>query len=289
MSSFSKRMGLKSGSDAPQIEEVSDALRNSLWNVIFLEYFKDLYHPSLLDHELNNNKMYNISVLLWRDYFKKPLDELSDHGIDTKREVKEYFLECPWNEVYDFIEFVANNTRNSWIHRCFVNSCNEVLEKENSAYRFIDDIIVPITDNNEIEEIENAFNILAVVDAHLHAALELLANRESPDYRNSIKESISAVEAICRVICGDENATLGEALKRIDKQRMVKMDTPLKEAFSKLYGWTSSSGGIRHSLLNQPTVTVEDARFMLVACSAFINYLKGKCSKAGVSLLQKSD
>lgn len=282
-------MGLKSRSEAPQIEEVSDALRNSLWNELYLEYFKDLYHPGLTDRELNNNKMYNISVLLWRDYFKKPLDELSDHGIDTKREVREYFLECPWNEAYDFVEFVAKNTRNSYIRRCFIDACNEVLERENSGYRFINEIIVPIIDNNEIEELESAFNTLPVVDLHLSAALKLLSNRESPDYRNSIKESISAVEAICRVICGDENATLGEALKRIDKQGKVKMDTPLKEAFSKLYGWTSSSEGIRHSLLNQPTVTVEDARFMLVACSAFINYLKGKCSKAGVSLSQQCD
>jgi len=51
----------------------------------------------------------------------------------------------------------------------------------------------------------------------------------------------------------------------------------LKRAFTALYGYTSDSGGIRHSLLEEDiAVTMEDAKFMLVTCSAFINYLKSK-------------
>jgi len=44
-----------------------------------------------------------------------------------------------------------------------------------------------------------------------------------------------------------------------------------------LYGYTSDSGGIRHALSDEDvTPTFEDAKFMLVSCSAFINYLKAK-------------
>jgi hypothetical protein len=50
----------------------------------------------------------------------------------------------------------------------------------------------------------------------------------------------------------------------------------LEAAFTKLYGYTSDAKGIRHALLDDDeVVTFEEAKFMLVACSAFINYVRG--------------
>ena len=43
-----------------------------------------------------------------------------------------------------------------------------------------------------------------------------MTDRKTPNYRNSIKESISAVEALCKIITENEKATLGKALKIID-------------------------------------------------------------------------
>ena len=62
------------------------------------------------------------------------------------------------------------------------------------------------------------------------------------------------------------------------------MHPALNKAFSTLYGYTSNAKGIRHALLEESTLDFEDAKFMLVACSAFINYLKVKASKAGIEL-----
>ncbi|MFH1639453.1 MAG: hypothetical protein ABIB93_03970 [Chloroflexota bacterium] len=111
-----------------------------------------------------------------------------------------------------------------------------------------------------------------------------LSDKTSPDYRNSIKESISAVEAICRAITGNDKATLGEALKIIQEQGKLNLHTALKQAFSNLYGYTSDAEGIRHALLDEPNLNSEDALFMLVSCSAFINYLGSKASKTGIQL-----
>jgi hypothetical protein len=47
-----------------------------------------------------------------------------------------------------------------------------------------------------------------------------------------------------------------------------------------MYGYTNDTEGIRHALLEEPTLDADDARFMLVSCSAFVNYLKSKVSKA---------
>ena len=113
-------------------------------------------------------------------------------------------------------------------------------------------------------------------------ALDLLSNRKSPDYRNPIKESISAVEAICKIITGKQKATLGGALKEIEKK--IKLHPALKNAFNSLYGYTNDAEGIRHALLDKSSLSFEDAKFMLVSCSAFTNYLISKASKAGIKI-----
>jgi len=45
-----------------------------------------------------------------------------------------------------------------------------------------------------------------------------------------------------------------------------------------LSGYTSDKGGIRHGLKEEDhNVDIDEARFMLVTCSAFVNYLISKC------------
>ncbi len=56
------------------------------------------------------------------------------------------------------------------------------------------------------------------------------------------------------------------------------------EAFQKLYNFTNDAAGIRHAMKDASTVDQEDAMFMLVSCSAFINYLVVKAGKAGITL-----
>ncbi len=47
-----------------------------------------------------------------------------------------------------------------------------------------------------------------------------------------------------------------------------------------MYGWTSDDGGIRHALMEGDTPpTFADAKFMLVACSALVNYLTTKAAE----------
>lgn len=65
---------------------------------------------------------------------------------------------------------------------------------------------------------------------------------------------------------------------------MVDVHPALRGAFQKLYGYTSDADGIRYALLEESNLDFEDAKFMLVSCSAFVNYLKAKAAKAGLNL-----
>ena len=156
---------------------------------------------------------------------------------------------------------------------------NIALEEEVSAYRFVEYFITEITSEEEIISIEDAIqntDKFKGAKKHLQTSLKLLSDRKNPDYRNSIKESISAVESICKIITGDKKATLGKALGILGKKE--KIHQSLKAGFDKFYGYTSDADGIRHALLDEDNLSFFDAKFMLVSCSAFINYLIGKLS-----------
>jgi len=155
-------------------------------------------------------------------------------------------------------------------------AANDFFRDEYIGYRFVDDIIVPISDEYEVAEVNQALeNPYSPVYEHISKANKLLADRSKPDYENSIKESISAVEALCEILTGitGKEASLGKMLKKLEDNGVV-IHAGLKSAFNMLYGYTSDANGIRHAGdIGGPSSTFEEAKFMLVSCSAFVNYL----------------
>lgn len=279
---FSQRKGFKPIKSVMQVDSMDSELRNGLWNVLTEFYWNRVAN---IEGITFYEKVDILLKRLWHSYFKRPIDTLSDRWPDTRKKIRDYFFNCEWYDVYDFIEFIANNYPNNEINQRFMNFCNSVLKRELSAYHFIGGKITQITSKAEVSEIEEALESskpFGGIHAHLKRALSLFSDRKSPDYRNSIKESISAVESVCKLITKEETATLGQALKKIEDK--VGLHPALKNAFSSLYGYASDAEGIRHALLNESNLSFEDAKFMLVSCSAFVNYLIGKALKAGIKI-----
>lgn len=73
-------------------------------------------------------------------------------------------------------------------------------------------------------------------------------------------------------------AALGAAIKKL-KDNGVHIHNAMEKAFGALYGYTSDSNGIRHGGITFASVPSEDAKYMLVSCSAFVNYLMEKWRK----------
>jgi hypothetical protein len=282
---FSHRKGFKPAQKALQTESVDTELRNDLWNVLTIFYWKQWVHYQYAKPP-GTKMIDDLFSSMWMHYFKQPLDEKppfkTGYGATGYGYIRQYFFSCEWNEIYDFVEYVAKTVESDYMDK-FVESCNFVLERNNSGYRFVGQEIAQITDETEIETIDDAIKKSPdAVRTHLKTALQYLADRKSPDYRNSVKESISAVESLCMRIVEDPKATLGDALKRINQR--VPIHGALEQGFSKLYGYTSDEKGVRHALLDEDKVSFSDAKFMLSACSAFVNYLIGKCAETGIKI-----
>ena len=214
---------------------------------------------------------------VWDELMHLPVDEVPIHPRDA---IKKWFLTLPWHQVYEVVEFILPNVNRYRGHyderntRELVNRLNTVLERELSGYRVVGMQIVPITSPVEIGEIEKAATAVqgfAGVAQHIDAALGLLGKKPDPDYRNCVKESISAVEAAAKLLTGESSGGIDKALAILE--RAQNLHPSFKLALSKLYGYASDEDGIRHPILEEATVSEPEARFMLVACSAFANLL----------------
>ncbi|MGC1370798.1 MAG: hypothetical protein WA824_01555 [Candidatus Sulfotelmatobacter sp.] len=201
---FSERNSYKPVREAIQLDSMSDGLRNSLWSLLQLHVWNDATGPGELRYE--SNYFRGLCRHLWFNYFKKPIDTLPDYAFQVTQIVRGYFFSCDWYEAYDVVEFIANNYPPG--SGQLFTICNEVLGREVSGYRFVNGLISPITSEVDIEGIDAALaGPSDPVRTHLRRALELLSDKANPDYRNSIKESISAVESLVGAALGKKGDT----------------------------------------------------------------------------------
>lgn len=278
---FSDNSGIEPCNKVIQLKEFDDATRTKISNKLFevlekvFDNTSDFYSRFIPRGQVSNS--------FCKDFLNDVFCErniLNDGYIyDWKKlfeEIHEVIEQAEYNEVLDVIQYSCQ-----WIDSSIKNNkgfasqaFNLLFEKEYVGYRFVNGTIVAISDVQEIEAIEKAcMNPIEGCRAQLQKALDFLADRDNKDYKNSIKESISAVESICQVITKNEHSTLGDAIKRLETNG-VTIHPSLKQAFLKLYGYTTDQGGIRHAEgMFESEVTFEEAKFMLVSCSAFINYL----------------
>lgn len=280
---FSERIGLSKPKIEIQKDDMDKELRNGLWNV----YSKFIFNEGLLKF---GNNMYtsmdfpkvidNYFISLWSTHFKLAIDTLLV-GNKLYNKIRSIFMDDSYEKVYDVIEYTTKYFKDEPFNRIL----NAILERELSAYRIINNILTPVIDEIQVKTIESIKDMddkFKSIKIHLVDAHKKLSDRKNPDYRNSIKESISAVEALCKLILKDQKVELGDALKKIENK--YKLHKALKAGFSSLYGYTSDENGIRHAIFDVTDIEFEDALFFLISCTAFVSYLIQKCEKKGIAL-----
>ena len=254
-------------------------MRMRLWNAVY-------------DHfdEWNYDDRWDVEREIWGSIFRQPVRILDSFKLpiykSNRDEIfEEQFESQQWQRIYDAVERVAKSSEPE-VDR-FVIICNQIISEEGAPYRFLEDQLMPVMRQAEAAEVTRVLHStashpkLAAVNTHLRDAGAKLGGRP-PDFRNSIKESISAVEAAAQVIGGKPSATLPDALRAVEAAG-VKLHPALRDGMVKLYGWSSDDEGIRHALKADSDETELEslAIYMLVSTSAFIGLLIAKAEKAG--------
>lgn len=285
---FSDRNKIKPENTKIQLKDFDMRTRVQLQNMIS-QFYKDVYGNiyfredyiqeflkyvvgTIYAEPMDTRRTYNDNIIF--DAINKTIQEDDYDDVLTLIEAIIQYWDLYLRDIrgYDYYDRYNNTYRS----RSIYESANLYLKREYVGYRFINEQLTPISDEYEVDAIEQALNNpYSSVYEHLSKANKLLADRVSPDYENSIKESISAVEALCEILTGitGKEASLGKLLKKLEDNGVV-IHAGLKSAFNMLYGYTSDANGIRHAgNIGGPSSTFEEAKFMLVSCSAFVNYL----------------
>lgn len=272
-----KTFGERYAGVAPQqtgLEEAPEQFRIALWNT---------FEGWLFDHVADISSREIAKRVFVR--LNWPTDTVRYSDYDNRELVKEWFFRAEWHEVYEFVEWLLvllRGLRPDYQSRShlettfgkFVRDLGQALERSGSPYSLVNYEFVPITSKDEISEVVQAMQVpFEGARTHIEQALRLLSLKPEPDYRNSIKESVSGVESALKEATGIKNADLPALLKAFESKHKHDFHPAFRNAISALYGWTSDESGLRHSIFGDVKVDRADARFMLVVCSAFVNFL----------------
>lgn len=295
---MSKLFSERNGNVTPKNVIVKETVTREIVNAIStclsllkrdLEDADDLLYGSIQNVSYDKLSYYKLGTAYWTEFLNQKYSDIpSGLTLDwTNESIYDHFLNdqnIRWYRKLDCVEFVIAYMEEHFddVHRRkvkdnFVSEINRHFERLNYGYRIINGKITDIVSKTEIESIKMA---LAAVDTsasgHLNQALALYSKRPNQDYQNSCKESITAVESICREITGEE--TLGKSLPKL--QNYFPLHQRLQESIQKLYDYSNQKDtGIRHAIVGTDYSNVPgqaEAMLLLVECSAIVNFLTSK-------------
>ena len=283
--SFSQRYGYEPLPAPMHLQELSTDLRTEIWNTI----------RSLM----LQGRQYIVSGYYFTGSYRRfiervlaPIHKIPHDAIETgygaaMDQFKAIVFNGELYEVLDLIEHIANDQSADEPDRGkltrFTMEIRLLFDRHVAGY-FLDTVATPYQFSPRSNK-EQGAAISRAIDqlhrnnmdgaaSHLRGAARHIRKQECGD---SIADSIHAVESVARSIDPRASRSLGSALDSLEKAGLLKHPT-LKQAFSKLYGYTSDEQGIRHALLDRtsPDVGLDEAMFMFGAGASFAAYLVTK-------------
>lgn len=275
---FSDRNSIKPISKIMQVDSLDDDTRIVLFNTL----------SNVLNHQINIsrfNKDTLCQIMTEKLFNEVYYDEYRNKFDSLMADILEMFKTESYDVILTMIEFICSivhETRedyNNRTHYCFFNNyydtfkvMNTAFEDEYIGYRFVEDKIVKITNDEEIKAIEeSASTTFDEVNKSISKSISFLSESSNKDYKNAIKEAIIAVEQLFNIILETNGLTLANALGQICNK--IHIDINLKEAIKNLYKYTNKVNGIRHgNNKNSDEISFDEAKYVLLICSATINY-----------------
>ena len=303
--SFSQAQAYEELPGILQLEELPENARTRIWNVFYsaIEQHKEpvvylgdtlgfiiggpwevvlrdkhYYHDNRSLDKWKNQIQTPLQQMRYTHRGEEPLDELNSGFKHIAGELKRSLETLPFNKVFDMIQYILQHPK------CpseVITSIKQEFADSRLAYTIDTEtppIIIPAATEEEGNAIVCSLHTLRQggLDAsvtHLRAASQCINQR---DWAGSVRESIHAVESVARQISPKGTQSLRTALACMERQG--SLHPCLKEAFTKLYEYTSDEQGIRHALLDRDDADVgmDEAVFMLGACASFASYLSSK-------------
>jgi hypothetical protein len=276
---FAQRYGYAPVRLEVQVEELDSPSRNALWTGPHLYFCQKLKERSGYQRSVASEHHVFVARLFLHQ-FNYPYDKIPfDDAYAVTEQIRSRYFSGTWFESLNLLEVLGTEWEDQKQADLFREFTNSVLEKYMVGYRFVGKQLLRLTSPEQVAAVEAAQAESADIpsaQSHLSKSISLLNSREPANYANSVKESISALEAVARHVTGKPGATLADALKAAPD-----LHPALKDGWLKLYGFTSDAKGIRHAAKDGDVEVSQDlALYMLVTCSAMVSYLMAQASGA---------
>ena len=268
---FSKRLGFREVHEAP-ITVRTDA-PHELRGVIVQLAYECGFRPKTLRFLVCRTLQKRQDENNWSEY----------PNIDN--EVRSLVDKCEWHRVYDVLETIDGTMRNpsasyedasaSYEPEKFEAKINDYFVENGIGWKLAGGKVEVRGTEVFEQSVRKAESVLQATGFsrarnELHEALRDLSRRPTPDLTGAIQHSMTALECVARVACGDEKATLGEILKRY-RDLIPK---PLDEAVTKIWGFASENA--RHITEGREPSSFEEAELVVSMVAGVSTYLAKK-------------
>ena len=271
---FSQAQGYEPIPAPLALGELSKEARIKLWDLLIIVAWRP--SPGIpVSYWTTDDYWKEVFLMLHREFLMRPRDEFSDRASVLVGIYKPAILGgLPFSNVFDLFQMMM---RHENCPTYFIDAVATVFRQCRLAY--VVDVNQPVTILPAVTPQEGEAlveSIKELREAGLSGSVVHLRNAgarvNGGDWPGAVRESIHAVESVARLLAPDAN-TLSPALAELE--RGGQLHPALKEAFSRLYGYTSDEEGIRHPLIEnaESPVGQDEAVFMLGACASFSSYL----------------
>jgi hypothetical protein len=199
-------------------------------------------------------------------------------------EIRQNLRDCPWYRVYDTIEAIHTRIGERGVglrgnpamlaSDYFTEEINNYFRERGIGWQLVDGQIEVRGAESFEEAVHGGRDALeeagkGTAASELHEALGDLSRRPEADVTGAIQHAMAALECVARDAADDQNATLGDLIKR----HPDLFPKPLDQSLEKAWGYASESG--RH-LKEGKAPAFEEAELIVGMCGSVCRYLARK-------------
>lgn len=239
-----------------------------------------------------------------RELRRATRDTVADYDKSNVRDIEEARLyveerlkTLPWQKRFDFCEIIylklAYVPDEYFFHYqnqtpFTLSDAQTYLEKEIQqlfideffAYEFIKGSVIRKGRKHTVETADRAQYVMSdkrLQSARMHysKALNFFRDRRQPDYANTVKEAVCAVESAGKDLFPQAKAsTLGELINWLkNKKNNIAIPSALTNTFTSVYALRNSAEGVAHGSANGGEITAAIAEYILSLSASTIIYL----------------
>lgn len=280
---FEQRLGLKAeksiSNDFPDSAQV--ALIYLLEDMVNRNYIVGSDNATSWNNLLNG--IYRIARLM----------QPNENWPSYQDELKWVLTSTEWSKIFNYCERVYSHllvevsdlkeqqiiATKQEVEKYFTDEMNILLSEDNFDYRFKNGQFERAGRLQTQKSLKRmgavlSSSSLSIVRQHYIKAVKFFNNIEDPDYKNSIKESLCALELCIELTTGKPaSKNFTKSIKELEGNGKSQIPPQIAESIIKVFAYRGGGQGVAHAAQNGSKTTKLEAELILNITAAYITYI----------------